>query len=605
MKLGEAKVARRLTSMAGNHPRISRGEMPLNYHEILVRVRRYQRDVVPRYRSLHSTKTRIVDTAREEMRLEEFKPRVLTSFVRNRLLDEVYLPMIGANLAKQMGAAGENKRTDRMGLLLLISPPGYGKTTLMEYIANRLGIVFMKINGPAIGHAVTSLDPVEAPNAAAREEIERLNLALEMGDNVMLYVDDIQHTNPEFLQKFISLCDATRKIEGVRNGRTRTYDLRGRRVAVVMAGNPYTESGERFQVPDMLSNRADVYNLGEIIGDSAEAFEMSYLENCLTSNRALAPLGAAPPEDARAIIQAAARDSLERVDLQSKFSMDQVREMFEVMRKLLRVRDVVLRVNRAYIRSAAQADAYRTEPPFKLQGSYRNMNRIAERVAAVMNEAELQSLIVNNYQQDAQTLTTDNEANVLKFKEIMGILSAEEKERWDAIKYAYVESVRMSGMDSEDQAGQLMRQLASMRDGLESIRQVISRAIAVSGDGTEERMDARIDLIRQSLSSSAAQLSESLETTTHELQKITQKQALEPPEQRILVQHKVPRVLADLVKGQFHLMQEWMRPILSESLDNGRDLERLNAQLQAMLQTYQEMERSFAASDKGNGGDSA
>ena len=30
----------------------------------------------------------------------------------------------------------------------------------------------------------------------------------------------------------------------------------------------------------------------------------------------------------------------------------------------------------------------------------------------------------------------------------MGILSVEEK-RWDAIKYAFVESVRMSGMDSE------------------------------------------------------------------------------------------------------------------------------------------------------------
>ena len=121
-----------------------------------------------------------------------------------------------------MGTVGEDKRTDLMGLLMMISPPGYGKTTLMEYVANRLGIVFMKINGPAIGHGVTSLDPSEAPNAAAREEIERLNLALEMGDNVMLYLDDIQHTNPELLQKFISLCDATRKIEGVRNGKTRT-----------------------------------------------------------------------------------------------------------------------------------------------------------------------------------------------------------------------------------------------------------------------------------------------------------------------------------------------------------------------------------------------
>ena len=46
-----------------------------------------------------------------------------------------------------------------MGLLLLISPPGYGKTTLMEYLANRMGLIFMKINGPALGHEVTSPIP--------------------------------------------------------------------------------------------------------------------------------------------------------------------------------------------------------------------------------------------------------------------------------------------------------------------------------------------------------------------------------------------------------------------------------------------------------------
>ena len=85
--------------------------------------------------------------------------------MRNRLIDEVYLPLIGDNLAKQLGAAGDGERTDRMGLLLLISPPGYGKTTLMEYVADRLGLIFVKVNGPALGHDVTSLDPAEAPNA--------------------------------------------------------------------------------------------------------------------------------------------------------------------------------------------------------------------------------------------------------------------------------------------------------------------------------------------------------------------------------------------------------------------------------------------------------
>ncbi|MGB7343262.1 MAG: DNA repair ATPase [Pirellulaceae bacterium] len=598
-RVADATVAEKLSDIAGSHDRIAKGTLGVHYHEMLRRVRQYRSDIVPRFRRLHETKTRIVDNARDDMRLEEFKPRVLTSFVRNQLLDEVYLPLIGDNLAKQMGSAGEDKRTDRMGLLLLISPPGYGKTTLMEYIANRLGVVFMKINGPAIGHGVTSLDPAEAPNAAAREEIERLNLALEMGDNVMLYLDDIQHTNPELLQKFISLCDATRKIEGVRNGKTRTFDLRGRRVAVVMAGNPYTESGERFQIPDMLSNRADVYNLGEVVGDSAEAFEMSYLENCLTSNATLAPLGTASPEDARAVIKAAQRDTLEGIELESNISSDQVREMYEVMRKLLRVRDVVLKVNRAYIRSAAQADAYRTEPPFKLQGSYRNMNRMAEKVAGVMNDQELQSLIVSSYEQDAQTLTTDNEANVLKFKELMGILTADEKERWDSIKYAFVESVRMHGMDSDDQAGQLMRQLASMRDGLESIRQVISRAIATQNDGAEERMDARIDSIRQTLSASGSQLAETLGATSKQLEQISKHQAT-PPDQKVFVQHKVPRVLADLIKGQFHLMQEWLRPILSESIDNGRDLSKLQQQLDNMLSTYNQIEDEFnsAGGDK-------
>ena len=55
-----------------------------------------------------------------------------------------------------------------MGMLLLISPPGYGKTTLMEYMANRLGLIFMKINGPAIGHEITSVDPMSANNSATK-----------------------------------------------------------------------------------------------------------------------------------------------------------------------------------------------------------------------------------------------------------------------------------------------------------------------------------------------------------------------------------------------------------------------------------------------------
>jgi hypothetical protein len=163
---------RQLDGLVGTHPVIDGGRYQLHFNQFLDRLERFKRATVPAYETYHALKNEFIDAAREEIKLAEFQPRVLTSFVRNKLLDTVYLPLIGDNLAKQMGEAGEQKRTDRMGLLLLISPPGYGKTTLMEYIANRLGIIFMKVNGPAIGHRVTSLDPAEAPNAAARQYLE-------------------------------------------------------------------------------------------------------------------------------------------------------------------------------------------------------------------------------------------------------------------------------------------------------------------------------------------------------------------------------------------------------------------------------------------------
>lgn len=53
---------------------------------------------------------------------------------------------------------------------------------------------------------------------------------------------------------------------------------------------------------------------------------------------------------------------------------------------------MILKVNQQYIASAAQSDKYRTEPVFRLQGSYRNMNKLSEKVSAVMNEKEIRTL---------------------------------------------------------------------------------------------------------------------------------------------------------------------------------------------------------------------
>jgi hypothetical protein len=336
----------------------------------------------------------------------------------------------------------------------------------------------MKINGPSLGERVTSLDPEDAPNAAARDEIRKLNLGLEMGDNIVLFIDDIQHTNPEFLQKFISLCDAQRRIEGVHNGKPRSYDLRGRKVLVVMAGNPYTESGEKFRIPDMLANRADTYNLGDVVSQNAESFEMSFIENAITSNRILARLAGRGQKDIQALIRLAESSGQSTVSFEGQYAPEEVNEMVEVVKHLLKIRSLLLKVNAEYIRSAAQADAYRTEPPFKLQGSYRNMCQLAERILPIMNDAEIETLLMDYYRNEAQTLTTGTEMNLLKLKDLHGSLAGEEATRWNEIKRTFQRNLLVGETDESDPVGRVVGQLVSFRDGLDRIRETIAGGLA-------------------------------------------------------------------------------------------------------------------------------
>ncbi len=463
-----------VNGLMGSHRQVRDGGLSSNYYAFREKMRSFKAIAVPAYEELHELKHELIEEKKEALKLDEFKPRVMSSFVRNQLINEVYLPLIGENFAKQLGAAGADTRTDRMGLLLLVSPPGYGKTTLMEYVASRLGVTFVKINGPALGHEVVSLDPDEAPNLSAREEVKKLNLAFEMGDNVLIYLDDIQHTNPELLQKFISLCDGQRKVEGVFNGKAKTYDLRGRKVGIVMAGNPYTETGGKFQIPDMLANRADTYNLGDILGGHASVFEASYIENCLTSNEVLSKLASRSQKDVYAIMQIAREGSSEGVDFEGNYSPAEIEEMVTVMKHLSIVRDRILRVNLEYIRSAAQEDAYRTEPAFKLQGSYRNMNRIAAKVVPLMTPEEVKELVIDHYESESQTLTTGAEANLLKFREMEGICSPEEEARWEEIKKEFVKQKLLGGSGENDPVARVVAQLSELNGGLSSMSSQIA-----------------------------------------------------------------------------------------------------------------------------------
>lgn len=469
-----AETSAEINGLLGQHPLITDRTITINYQEFITKLRQFSNEDVPAFTAFQQKKQRVLADQRQYLKLAEFKPNALSSFVRNKLINDVYFPIIGTNLAKQIGAAGNSKRSDLMGLLLLISPPGYGKTTLIEYVASKLGMTFVKINCPSIGHEQLSLDPAQANNSTAKNEVEKINLAFEMGNNVMLYLDDIQHTNPEFLQKFISLCDGSRKVDGVWNGESKTYDMRGKKFAVVMAGNPYTESGEAFTIPDMLANRADIYNLGDTLSGREHEFSLSFIENSLTSNRYIAPLATRDMNDLYTLVGIADDDknnTSTTTELKHNYSQAEVNEIVAVIKRIRKVQRTVLKANEQYIASAAQDDKYRIEPPFKLQGSYRNMNKMAEKIVPVMTDEEVEQLIVDHYRGEAQTLTVGAEENLLKLAELRQTQTSEQTKRWQQIKADFVRHQNLG--DNDNPMANIASQISLLQKGLTQIGQVL------------------------------------------------------------------------------------------------------------------------------------
>ncbi len=106
------------------------------------------------------------------------------------------------------------------------------------------------------------------------------------------------------------------------------------------------------------------------------------------------------------------------------------------------------------------------------------MNRLAEKVVSIMNDDEVHRLIVDHYRGESQNLTTGAEANLLKFKEMIGAQSPAEKARWDDIKKTFQRNLLSRGGEHSDPAGRIVAQLADFRGGLSSIGEAIERQLS-------------------------------------------------------------------------------------------------------------------------------
>lgn len=573
-----------IDGLIGQHPRLKNQQLSIQLDDFFERLQQHEHVIMIGWQQLQQLRHEILQQQRERLRLSEYTAKPLSSFVRNKLISESYLPLIGDNLAKQMGTVGENRRTDQSGLLMMISPPGYGKTTLMEYVASRLGLIFMKINCPSLGHDVTSLDPAQALHSTAKSELIKLNLALEMGNNVMLYLDDIQHTHPEFLQKFISLCDGTRRIEGVWRGKSQTYDMRGKRFCIAMAGNPYTESGEVFKIPDMLANRADIYNLGDVLSGMEQVFALSYIENSISSNPIIAPMATRGMDDFYRFVDLANGRDVPSTEFDYDYSAAERQDITKVMQSLFKVRETVLRVNQEYIASSAQADQYRTEPSFRLQGSYRNMNRLAEKVSPIMSEAELERLLDDHYLGEAQLLTQGAEENLLKLKSMRGTLNADEQTRWTQITSEFQRRQQMGG--DQDTGEKVVRQLVFISEGLQQLHSTSTQ----HSERQLTQQDTQFGRIADSLSglqTSQRELTEQRHSQQHDTlsrlaaQFIQQLQQLDLKPQ-VHVQIEEPRSVSEVLKQMSSLLAQVL-----DSLNPQDDQATQTKAIQTAIQTGQ------------------
>ncbi|MEX1369381.1 MAG: hypothetical protein AB1Z98_40005, partial [Nannocystaceae bacterium] len=197
------------------------------------------------------------------------------------------------------------------------------------------------------------------------------------------------------------------------------------------------------------------------------------------------------------LVRLAQGEEIPTTDLSHGYSGVELNEITSVLKRLMRVQQVLLQVNLQYIASASMDDAYRNEPPFKLQGSYRNMNKLAEKVVAAMNERELEALIEDHYVGESQTLTTGAEQNLLKLAELRGAMDDAKRERWEQIKKEFKKQKLLGGAE-DDPVVRITAQLSTLGDHLEGIQGAMGH-----GDRLE-RLGKGIDGIGAALSQGQA-----------------------------------------------------------------------------------------------------
>jgi hypothetical protein len=105
------------------------------------------------------------------------------------------------------------------------------------------------------------------------------------------------------------------------------------------------------------------------------------------------------------------------------------------------------------------------------------MNKLAERIVPVMNEAELDAVIDDHYVGEAQTLASGAEANLLKLAELRGTMTGSQRSRWESVKAAFLRSQALGG-DEDDPMSRAVGALGLLADRVAGVETAITRTTA-------------------------------------------------------------------------------------------------------------------------------
>src|SRR5690606_19990425 len=212
--------------------------------------------------------------------------------------------------------------------------------------------------------------------------------------------------------------------------------------------------------------------LGDVIGDTEHLFNLSLIENAAIENPHLEKIASKSFKDFYALIDFVQQGGEQLPDLEGNYLKQDIDNFIAVLRHVFTIRDVVIKVNKNYIQSAAMQDSYRTEPSFKMQGSYRNMSKLVTQIVPMMNDKEIEDVIRAHYESESQTLTADTESNLLKLKELAGLISPEEQQRWEDIKIIFRKNNKNGGLGKDDK---VFAQLLEFNENLEGIIKAIQK----------------------------------------------------------------------------------------------------------------------------------